>query len=69
MLTFEPFRIWLVKSKKSNTEVLNDCGFSPTTVAKIMKDRFPVRSDVIEKLCRVYHLRIDEVIEYREGKE
>lgn len=65
MLTFEPFRIWCVKKRKNRTDLNKECGFAPATVAKIWHDRFPVRSDVIEKICRTYGLRIEEVIEYR----
>lgn len=67
MLTFEPFRIWYTKTGKPRMDIRDDCNFAPTTIAKIWRDRFPVRSDVIETLCRVYGLRIEEVIEYREG--
>lgn len=41
---------------------MNDCDISSRTYAKISKDRFPIRSDIIESLCRTYHLKIEEVI-------
>ncbi len=66
MLTFEPFRVWFIKTGKPRTDIRTDCDFSPSTVAKIWNDRFPVRSDVIETICKTYGLRIEEVIEYRE---
>lgn len=65
MLTFEPFRIWYTKTGKPRTDIRSDCNLAPSTVAKIWKDGFPVRSDVIETLCRVYNLSLDQVIEYR----
>lgn len=68
MLTFEPFRIWIVKAKKSRMDVIRECKFSSTTTAKIWSDTFPVRSDTIETLCRMYGLRIEEVIEHREDE-
>jgi DNA-binding Xre family transcriptional regulator len=66
MLTFEPFRIWYDRQKKKKTDMYTECGFAPGTVAKIFSDGFPVRSDVIETICRVYGLRVEQVIEYRE---
>ncbi|GKS15077.1 hypothetical protein YDYSY3_60770 [Paenibacillus chitinolyticus] len=70
MLTFEPFRIWYDRQrsgnqKKKKTDMYEECGFAPRTVAKIFKDEFPVRSDVLETICRVYGLRIEQVISYR----
>ena len=65
MLTFEPFRIWYDRQRKKKTDMYEECGFVPTTVAKIFSDGFPVRSDTIETICRVYDLRIEQVIEYR----
>lgn len=65
MLTFEPFRIWYDRQRKKKTEMYVECGFSPATVAKIFADGFPVRSDVIETICRVYSLQIEQVIAYR----
>ncbi len=68
MLTFEPFRIWLVKTKKGRVAVREECGFSSSTFAKIMNDSFPIRSDTIETLCETYNLKINEVIEFRSSK-
>jgi len=69
MLTFEPFRIWFMRSGKSKMAMQAECGLQPTTAAKVWNDRFPVRSDVIEKICRTYNLRIEQVIEYRSEVE
>ncbi|REK68032.1 MAG: hypothetical protein C6P35_03425 [Cohnella sp.] len=49
--------------------MIEECGFSWTTVNKIWADRFPIRSDVIETLCRVYKLKVNQVIEYRPDGE
>jgi len=72
-LTFEPFRQWFAQQKdgsrpKRKTDLYSECGFSSNTCGKIWNDRFPVRSEVIEKLCQVYGLRIEQVIEYREDE-
>lgn len=73
-LTFEPFRTWYSKQKdgsrkKPKKHMIEECGFSWTTVNKIWADRFPIRSDVIETLCRVYKLKVQQVIEYRRDGE
>lgn len=63
-LSFEPFRVWFVTKhptgKKGDLE--KETGFSPVTVAKVWHDRFPIRSDVIERLCETYDLEVHEVI-------
>jgi DNA-binding Xre family transcriptional regulator len=69
MLTFEPFRLWIVKAKKSRMDIVRECKFSRATSAKIWNDGLPVRSDTIEALCRTYGLRIEEVVEYREDED
>jgi DNA-binding Xre family transcriptional regulator len=68
-LTFEPFRIWYDRQRKKKTDMYAECGFAPATVAKIFSDGFPVRTDVIERICDVYGLRVEQVIEYREDTE
>ncbi|MFB5269318.1 helix-turn-helix domain-containing protein [Paenibacillus enshidis] len=69
MLTFEPFRIWYDRQKKKRTDMRLECGFAPGTITKIFSDGFPVRSDIIETICKVYNLRIEQVIAYREVEE
>lgn len=64
-LTFEPFRIWYMRQRKKKTDMYSECGFAPATVAKIFSDGFPVRTDVVERICEVYDLRVEQVIEYR----
>lgn len=68
MLTFEPFRVWYTTQRKPRTDIRTDCGFAPSTVAKIWNDRMPFRSDVLDTLCRVYELRVEQVIEWRPDK-
>lgn len=65
MLTFEPFRIWMVKNNKKRQDIIDECKLSPPTATRIMKDQFPVKTDLIDTLCSTYGLRIEEVIEHR----
>lgn len=68
-LTFEPFRIFFVKQKKDKMELVEKVGLSPRTASKIWKDRFPVRSDVIDRLCEYYDLEVEEVIRRTKPRE
>ena len=67
MLTFEPLRLWFKANNKQRTDMYKDCGFAPQTVAKIWNDRFPVRSDIIDKICDTYDLQIEQVIKHKKS--
>lgn len=62
MLSFEPLRIFFVKKKIDKMDLVKKVHLSPTTVSKIWNDRFPVRSDVIDRICDFYDLEVHEVI-------
>lgn len=64
-MTFEPFRQWYKATGKPKMELRSDTGFSPSTMKKIWQDLFPVRSDVIERLCETYNLPVEQVIKYK----
>ncbi|RUT38695.1 XRE family transcriptional regulator [Paenibacillus anaericanus] len=68
-LTFEPFRIWWTINKGPKMDLTKETSFSPQTASKIWKDRFPVRSDVIETICSEYGLSIEQVIRYKKEGE
>lgn len=68
-LTFEPFRKWWKINGDKKSDFLEDTKFSPQTAAKVWYDRFPVRSDVIETICVVYNLKIQDVIEIKNDSE
>lgn len=67
MLTFEPFRIWFIKNHPTNSKVdfRNETGLANSSAAKVWKDRFPVRSDLIDRICETYNLDIQQVVQYR----
>ncbi|MBS7531880.1 helix-turn-helix domain-containing protein [Hazenella sp. IB182353] len=70
-LTFKPFHIWFNThhSTKERMDFINETKFAPQTASKVWNDRFPVKSDVIERICETYNLKIEEVCEYREDKQ
>ncbi|WP_028559003.1 helix-turn-helix domain-containing protein [Paenibacillus pinihumi] len=66
MLTFEPFRHWCFVNKKERKDVAAETGFSMPTIGNIYNDKFPFKTDTLETLCRVYGLRVEQVIEYKQ---
>jgi hypothetical protein len=66
-LTFEPFRVWFVKHHRTGRKMdfQHDTGLAPRTAAKVWNDRLPVSSDVVDRICSAYNLRVDQVIEHR----
>lgn len=71
MITFEPFKIWHLKQKKRKGDLYVECGFSPTTVAKIWKDDGDTdfRLSIVDRICSVYKLKVEDVIKYKEDEE
>jgi DNA-binding Xre family transcriptional regulator len=61
-LTFEPLRIFFVKKKLDRMELINKVKLSPATASKVWNDRFPVRTDTIDRICEYYDLEVHEVI-------
>lgn len=68
MISFEPFRIWCAKVGKIRQDIRRDTNLSRPTLDKIWKDEL-VRTDIIDRICSQYDLRIDEVCVYRKNKE
>ncbi|ARF70662.1 hypothetical protein B7C51_24620 (plasmid) [Paenibacillus larvae subsp. pulvifaciens] len=69
MLSFDPLREWFNKTGRQRTDMYIDCGFAPQTVAKVWGDRFPIRTDVIEKICETYGLRIEQVLVWKNEED
>ena len=71
LFTFEPFRIWFIKHHptKKKMHAQKELGFGTKTMAKIWGDGFPVRSDIVAKICLTYNLDIDQVWRKRTKKE
>lgn len=69
-LTFDPFRVWFVQNHPTRRKMdfQKETGLSPQTSAKVWEDRFPVRSDVIERICATYRLQPGQVIAFHPEK-
>ncbi|SHF20808.1 hypothetical protein SAMN05444392_11083 [Seinonella peptonophila] len=71
LFTFEPFRIWFTTSHttKRKMHVQKELGFGTKTMSKIWGDQFPMRSDIIAKICLTYDLKLDQVMRMRTKDE
>lgn len=61
MISYEPFRIFAMRSGKKRSDFMAECGFSKTTWEKIRNDK-NVGVDILEKICVTYGLKIEEVV-------
>ena len=64
MITYEPLRILMVKRKLKKMDVVNQCGLSPTTAAKLWNDEY-VALSVIDRLCNLLDCNIEDVLEHK----
>ncbi|MDH6674939.1 DNA-binding Xre family transcriptional regulator [Paenibacillus sp. LBL] len=70
MITFKPFRDWYDSQmdgsrKKRRGDFLKECQVTPTRAQKIWEDRMPVKTDIIDKICEVYGLKVEQVIAFK----
>lgn len=66
MWTYEPFRLFYVRtySDLNKSQIARETGLSRHTITKILEDRH-VKTDTLERLCRTYGLRIEQVCQYK----
>jgi len=55
--------IMLIKKGIKRTELKKLVGLNSTTIAKMGKNE-GVTMDSLEKLCRAFHCRIEDIVEY-----
>lgn len=65
MLTFMPFKIWCLENGKERKDVVRDTGINKTTVDQIFREEFPFKTTVIERICKAYGLRVEQVIQIK----
>ncbi|WP_038112152.1 helix-turn-helix domain-containing protein [Tuberibacillus calidus] len=66
--SYKPLEITLIKKDKTKSDLRNELGLSPTTIAKIGKNEF-ISMQIISKICEYLGCNIDEVIEFIEEKD
>lgn len=65
MISYNPLWKMLIDHNMKKLDLLEVAGISRGTLAKMGKNE-PVNLAVIEKICRYFHCKIEDVIEYRE---
>ncbi|MBC8580473.1 helix-turn-helix domain-containing protein [Zhenhengia yiwuensis] len=66
MISYKPFRHYMVEHDIDRDYLLNEVGISSTTFTKLNQDK-PVRMDILEKICLHFKIPIEQVIEIKEN--
>lgn len=65
--SYKPMEITLIKRDKTRTDLRNELGLSPSTLAKMTNGDY-VALNVIAQICEYLECRIEEVVEFIENK-
>lgn len=68
MISYEPLRVLLVRRNIKKMDFLQEVGLSPTTAAKLWKDKY-VALEVIDRICDVYGVELSDVMVHKKTKE
>jgi len=63
MITYEPLRELMKNRGLSFRDLRRDCGIT-SNVAKALNNDLPVRTDVLEALCKFFDVPIDSIIQH-----
>lgn len=61
--SFKPLWKLLVEKEMTKTQMREELGFSPATLAKMSKNEY-VSLEVIHKICEYFNVPVSDVIEY-----
>lgn len=61
--TYKPLWKILIDKEMSKVKLRDELGLSPSTLAKLSKDEY-VSMEVLDRICRLLHCRIEDVVEY-----
>lgn len=61
--SYKPMEITLIKRDKTRTNLRNDLGIAPSTLAKMTNNEY-VALDVIGLICEYLECSIEEVVEF-----
>ncbi|MBH8608924.1 helix-turn-helix transcriptional regulator [Thermoactinomyces sp. CICC 10521] len=68
MISFRPFRQWLVANpKRKQSDLVREVGLHPRTANKVWNDE-NVNLETVNRICEYYSLRVEQVIEYLEDQ-
>lgn len=65
--SFKPLWRLLLEKDVSKTQMREELGISPATLAKMGKDE-NVSMDILDKICSHYEVQPNDVIEWKEEK-
>lgn len=63
MFTYKPLMRLLLEKDMSKTQFRDFVGISPSTLAKISKNK-NVSMDILDTICQRLNCRVEEIIEY-----
>ena len=66
MISYKPFRHYMIEHSIDRNYLLNEVGISSTTFTKLNQDK-PIRMDMLEKICLHFKIGIEQVLEITEG--
>lgn len=61
--TYKPLWKLMIDRDMSKVDLRDALGLSPSTLAKLSKDE-NVSMDVLERICRYFNCRLEDVVEY-----
>lgn len=64
MISYRPLWKNLKRKRIRKTELVNKYGFSNSFVYTYLKHNKPVNLYYVDKLCELFDLKIDEIVEY-----
>lgn len=65
MISYKPFRHYMIEHDIDRRYLIDNIGISATTFTKLNQDD-PVRLDILEKICLHFKIPIEQVIEIKE---
>jgi putative transcriptional regulator len=66
--SYKPMEITLIKRDKNRSDLRNDLGISPSTLAKMSNEEY-VALDIIALICEYLNCNIEEVVQFIAKKE
>lgn len=66
--SYKPLWILLIEKDMKRTDLLRVAGLNPNALAKMGKG-LPVSMNILEKLCKYFNCRIENIVEYVPDKQ
>lgn len=63
MISYNPLWKLLIDLGKKKTDLITDCQLNKRTIAEMGKNNY-VSLQSIEKICKAYNCKIEDIIEY-----